>query len=113
MSKNRRRWVIGLALTLVLVGGAGSCDDKGLGDAPVGETDEGPRDIIVMPDTFANIAVVCDGPARIYVTTRNAPPSSAKHARSSNSCFPGSIWNGGPSSSCSKSKALQRLKSRA
>jgi hypothetical protein len=27
-----------------------------------------------MPDTLANLAVVCDGPARIDVTTRDAPP---------------------------------------
>jgi hypothetical protein len=40
----------------------------------VGDRNEAPRDIIVMPDTFANVAVVCDGPVRIYVTTRDAPP---------------------------------------
>ncbi len=74
MGRNRRRLVIGLALVLVLVGGAGSCDEKGLGDAPIGDRHEGPRDVIVMPDTFANLAVVCDGPARIYVTTRDASP---------------------------------------
>ena len=72
--RNPRRWLIGLALALVLVGFAGSCDEKGLGDAPIGERDEAPRDIIVMPDQFANVAVVCDGPFRIYVTTRDAPP---------------------------------------
>ncbi len=74
MTRRTRRWLIGTALALVVLGGAASCDEKGLGDAPIGAQDEGPRDIIVMPDTFANLAVVCDGPARIYVTTRNAPP---------------------------------------
>ena len=74
MTTRRRRWLIGLALVLVFVGGAGSCDEKGLGDAPLGDLQEAPRDVIVMPDEFANVAVVCDGPARIYVTTRDAPP---------------------------------------
>jgi hypothetical protein len=53
---------------------AGSCDEKGLGDAPIGEQREAPRDVIVMPDTFPNLVVVCDGPTRIYVTTREAAP---------------------------------------
>ncbi len=74
MTRRNKRWLIGAALALLVLGGAASCDEKGLGDAPIGEQDEGPRDVIVMPDTFANLAVVCDGPARIYVTTRNAPP---------------------------------------
>lgn len=74
MSRTGRRWLIGCALALVLVGAAGSCDEKGLGDAGVGVRDEEPRDVFVMPDKFANVAVVCDGPARIYVTTREAPP---------------------------------------
>jgi len=74
MTSRNRRWLIGAALALVVLGGAASCDEKGLGDAPIGNQDEAPRDVIVMPDTFANLAVVCDGPARIYVTTRNAPP---------------------------------------
>ena len=74
MTRRNKRWLIGAALALIVLGGAASCDEKGLGDAPIGSQDEGPRDIIVMPDTFANLAVVCDGPARIYVTTRNAPP---------------------------------------
>lgn len=73
-----RRQRLGLlvagVLGLILVTTAGSCDERGLGDAPVGQRIEGPRDIIVMPDKFANIAVVCDGPTRIYVTTREAAP---------------------------------------
>jgi hypothetical protein len=47
---------------------------RALGDAPVGQRIEGARDIIVMPDKFANIAVVCDGTTRIYVTTREVAP---------------------------------------
>jgi hypothetical protein len=74
MGRTRRRWLLGLAFGLVLIGGAGSCDENGLGDAPVGNRSEAPRGVIVMPDKFANVAVVCDGPARIYVTTRDAAP---------------------------------------
>lgn len=66
--------VAALALGALFVTTAGSCDERGLGDAPVGERLEGPRTIIVMPDKFANIAVVCDGTTRLYVTTREAPP---------------------------------------
>ncbi len=68
------RFVIPGVLALVLLTTAGSCDEKGLGDAPVGQRIEGERDIIVMPDQFANVAVACDGPTRIYVTTREAAP---------------------------------------
>jgi len=74
----RQRWRLRLlvpgVLALVLLTTAGSCDEKGLGDAPIGQRIEGERDIIVMPDQFANVAVACDGPTRIYVTTREAAP---------------------------------------
>lgn len=59
---------VGLVLT------AGSCDEKGLGDAPIGDAYEAPRDVIVMPDLFPNLVVACDGPNRVYVTTREAAP---------------------------------------
>lgn len=36
-------------------------------DAPVGARNEGPADIITMPDGFSNIASKCDGPNRVYV----------------------------------------------
>ncbi|MCB1018041.1 MAG: hypothetical protein KDB10_23350 [Acidimicrobiales bacterium] len=74
--RRRRRLalLVPVVLGAILLTTAGSCDEKGLGDAPVGERIEGPRDIIVMPDTFANVAVVCDGPVRLYVTTREAAP---------------------------------------
>lgn len=71
----KRRWLIALGgVAVVLTAGAGSCDRKGLGDAPVGERLEDERTVIVMPDQFPNMAIVCDGPTRIYVTTRDAPP---------------------------------------
>lgn len=64
--------LVAVAAGLILT--AGSCDPKGLGDAPVGNRMEAPRDVIVMPDQFPNLAVVCDATTRIYVTTREAAP---------------------------------------
>lgn len=63
------------AVPLTIALGAGSCDEKGLGDAPVGDALEDERTVIVMPDGFPNLVVVCDGPTRVYVTTREAPPA--------------------------------------
>lgn len=63
------------AVGLVLVLGAGSCDDKGLGDAPVGEQHETPRQVWVNADSFPNISAWCIGPNGIYTTTRDAPPA--------------------------------------
>lgn len=63
------------AVPAFLVVGASSCDEKGLGDAPIGKAYEEEREVIVMPDTFPNLVVVCDGPTRVYVTTREAPPA--------------------------------------
>lgn len=70
----KKHHIIAIAAVGMLALGANSCDEKGLGDAPVGNAYEGERDIIVMPDTFPNLAVVCDGPTRVYVTTREAAP---------------------------------------
>jgi hypothetical protein len=70
----RRRVLVAAILLALFLLTAGSCDEKGLGDAPVGDRLEGDRTVIVMPDQFSNIAVVCDGPVRLYVTTRQAPP---------------------------------------
>lgn len=70
----KRFWIAGALVAVVLLTTAGSCDEKGLGDAPVGEQHEEPREVIVMPDEFPNLVVVCDGTTRLYVTTREAPP---------------------------------------
>lgn len=60
------------AIALGVVGlGACSQDYKGLGDAGVNKKLEQKRDVIVMPDQFANVAMACDGHGhRVYVTTR-------------------------------------------
>lgn len=67
-------WHAAVAAVVLFSTTAGSCDSKGLGDAPVGDRIEEPRTVIVMPDEFPNLAVVCDGPTRVYVTTREAAP---------------------------------------
>lgn len=70
----KRRTIVGVAVLTAGLSFAGSCDKKGLGDAPIGNAYEAPREVIVMPDGFPNLVVACDGPTRIYVTTREAPP---------------------------------------
>lgn len=63
------------AVVVVVAGalalGACSQDYKGLGDAGIAKRLEAKRDVIVMPDKFANIAMACDGHGhRVYATTR-------------------------------------------
>jgi hypothetical protein len=44
----------------VLITGCDAANDRnGVGDAPVGKTDESPADVINMPDGFANVATKC------------------------------------------------------
>ena len=61
-------------LAVLLVSALGGCskynEDRGRGDAPIGETNEAKRDVYEFPDQYANIAVACDGTSRMYVTTR-------------------------------------------
>ncbi len=71
---NRKTIAAGLLMVagVALVGAGCSEDYKGLGDAPVGERLEEKRDVILMPDQFANIAMACDGHGhRVYSTTRS------------------------------------------
>lgn len=70
----RKPWLYLVLLAIFLGSFAGSCDEKGLGDAPIGKQHEAPRDIIVMPDTFPNFAIACDGTTAIYAHTRDAAP---------------------------------------
>ena len=69
-----RRVLIGLALSAVVLVGCDSYNDKrGIGDAPVGSSQDGPAEVINFPDQFANVATKCDGHGhRIYSTTREA-----------------------------------------
>jgi hypothetical protein len=60
-------------LTVVVLLTASSCDEKGLGDAPVGKQDDRPAYIVNFPDTFANVAIKCANGLGIISTTREAP----------------------------------------
>lgn len=75
---NRRvMTVIGAVLLAV---GTGACsvqkdydDNHGIGDAPVGDRDDNPAEVIQMPDGASNVFLKCDGHGhRVYVTSQNA-----------------------------------------
>lgn len=46
-------------------------------DAPRGETNDAPADLITMPDGFSNIARKCDGPNMVYVIYHADSPYGA------------------------------------
>lgn len=67
-----RKWIAGVAIAGAVIVGGCSQDYKGLGDAGIGKRHEAKREVIVMPDGFANVVTSCDGYGhRIYVTTRD------------------------------------------
>ena len=47
-------------------------EERGRGDAPVGNVVDEPVDVIQFPDRFSNVATACDGHGhRIYTTTKS------------------------------------------
>lgn len=85
----KRLVLIGLA-ALALAGCGQSWNDKhGLGDAPVGNANDGPAYIVNMPDTFMNVAFKCLGPNGVYAHTREAAPVIIKDDAN---CAPGSPY---------------------
>lgn len=55
---------------VVLIIGLGACSDKAtepFKDAPRGDVNGEPADVLRMPDGFSNVATKCDGPNRVYV----------------------------------------------
>lgn len=77
---NRRNKILLTAVPLSIILGAGSCDERGLGDAPTGDKIEDERLIIVNADSFPNFAVVCDGTTAIYSHTREAAPFTIENS---------------------------------
>lgn len=65
-----RRAIISGVLLLALAGCSDWNDDRGRGDAPVGNKDDTEADVINMPDRFANVAFKCYGTTGIYTSTR-------------------------------------------
>lgn len=65
-----RRAFLGLALAVAVTGGtAASCGKatEPYRDAPTGERNSGPADVLTFPDGFSNVAAKCDGTTRVYV----------------------------------------------
>jgi len=60
--------IVAGVLTGFLVGCGQSWDDQhGLGDAPVGNADDSPADVIQFPDRIRNVLDKCDGHGhRVY-----------------------------------------------
>lgn len=51
-----------------------SCSDKQterFKDAPRGEYDRTPANVLAFPDGFSNVAYKCEGPNRVYVVFHN------------------------------------------
>jgi hypothetical protein len=46
-------------------------------DAPRGQINNGPADIVTMPDGFSNVSSKCDGPNRVYVVFHSNSPYGA------------------------------------
>lgn len=67
--------LVGLVLAAGVVGaGCNAGFDKlteRFKDAPRGETNDGPADIITFPDGFSNVSSKCDGPNRVYVVFKD------------------------------------------
>ena len=75
------RIVLALIVLAVFALVAAGCDsynnERGRGDAPVGQVSSEPRTIMEFPDWFANVAVACipSHPGKaVAVTTRDAAP---------------------------------------
>lgn len=76
-SQGRRpnRALLAVAVAGTLAGCSNYNDDRGKGDAPVGDRDEQPRNIWNNVNDFPNISAFCIGDNGIYTTTRNAAPT--------------------------------------
>ncbi len=73
---NRKKLITAVFGIVLVAGSLTGCgemmnDERGRGDAPTGDIDESNKDVVAMPDRFANVAHACDGHGhRIFVTTR-------------------------------------------
>jgi hypothetical protein len=68
------KFLLPAVASFALIGSAASCDEKGLGDAPIGEQHEVEREVWVNADQFPNISAFCIGTSGVYTSTREAAP---------------------------------------
>lgn len=61
--------LVGSVLTAGLIFGGCGLDkaSEPFNDAPRGNTNDEPRDVMTFPDGFSNVATGCEGPNRVYV----------------------------------------------
>jgi len=64
-------------------------EDRGVGDAPVGKSNDSAAYVINMPDTFMNLAWRCVGENGIYTHTREAAPVIVP---ADPNCAEGGLW---------------------
>jgi hypothetical protein len=70
MAITKRKAVLVVGAGLLAVGISGCSIDKysePFKDAPRGSTNNGPADVLTMPDGFSNVSAKCDGTTRVYV----------------------------------------------
>ena len=74
--KRRERWYWRLALLVILVAVVAACgtynDDRGIGDAPVGERHEDPREVWQNIDGYPNVSAFCVHSHLVITNTRDA-----------------------------------------
>lgn len=64
--------VAAAACGALLVSCSGYNEQRGWGDAPVGSVQDGPAEVVNMPNEFGNVATKCDGHGhRLYVVTHS------------------------------------------
>lgn len=69
-----RAVAVAAILSALLVASGCSRDEKGMGDSPVGDRHEAPRQVWLAPDQYPNIAAWCIGVNGVYATTRQGAP---------------------------------------
>lgn len=59
-----------VVMALAFLAGCGKATEP-FRDAPRGEANDDPADILHFPDGFSNVAAKCDGTTRVYVVFKN------------------------------------------
>lgn len=75
LPRSCRRVLVALTAVAALAGCSNYNDERGKGDAPVGDIDEQPRNVWNNVNGFPNIAAFCIGDNGVYTTTREAAPT--------------------------------------